>query len=136
MNKRGEERNYGVLIAAIVGIVAIVGLIILFNKGGVSGKAVDASDFAGVDQAVQQSMSAGTRCGQCSAQLDQTGQWNSKKCPYGADQETVSGYTADSAAQYCCIGECNKIGWKRCVDTCLQNAGVAFGYKPSGNELQ
>ena len=36
----GEEKEYGLLIAAIVSIVAIVGLVILFSRGAPTGKLV------------------------------------------------------------------------------------------------
>lgn len=46
MFKKAEERNYGVLMAAIVAIVAIVGMVVYFN-GGVSGAAVTDYSTAG-----------------------------------------------------------------------------------------
>ena len=128
MNKRGEDRNYGVLIAAIVAIVAIVGLIILFNKGGASGAAVDASDYAGVAEAAQASTDAGQRCGQCAQGLASNGQWDSSMCPMGPDMSSTSGYTANMALQNCCSNECNAIGWKRCMEYCRGAGNEAYGY--------
>lgn len=126
-NKKGEERNYGVLIAAIVAIVAIVGLIILFTKGGASGAAVDVSDTDAVADAVAQSMDAGARCGQCAADLTRTGVWDSSKCP-ALDQSGVSGYTPNKAMQYCCSAECETLnGWKHCQRYC-RNAATQAGY--------
>lgn len=40
MFRRGEERNYGVLIASIVAIVAIVGMVVYFSGSSVGGAAV------------------------------------------------------------------------------------------------
>jgi len=129
MNKRGEQRNYGVLIAAVVAIVAIVGLIILFNKGGASGNAVDVSDFEGVAAAEGASQEAGIRCGQCSASFQEAGAWDYKKCPLAPEMNEVSWRTPSRLAQQCCALECNQIGWKRCGDWCIQAADYAgFGY--------
>ena len=44
MFKRAEERNYGVLIASIVAIVAIVGMVVYFSGGSVGGAVVAHSD--------------------------------------------------------------------------------------------
>lgn len=67
MNKRGEERNYGVLIASIVAIVAIVGMVVYFSGGSVGGAAVYTYTDVG-DEAAQmcyaqsQSGNEYTRC--------------------------------------------------------------------------
>lgn len=125
-NKRGEERNYGVLIAAIVAIVAIVGLIILFNKGGAQGAAVDKSDLEATQEAYGLASAAGVRCGQCSATLDSTGVWDSSNCP-DIDSGTVGGYTPNQALKYCCKASCSGIGAPRCGDYCMR-AGTQAGW--------
>lgn len=133
MNKRGEERNYGVLIAAIVAIVAIVGLIILFNKGGAQGAAVDVSDPVGVDQAVALAQEAGMRCGQCVQQYMSSGVWDTSKCPYAPDFKTVSGYTDNRYMEQCCKGESYAVGWKDGYDLyCSGMAAKAWGYTRYG----
>ncbi|MBI4449202.1 hypothetical protein HY641_04210 [Candidatus Woesearchaeota archaeon] len=45
MFRRGEERNYGVLIASIVAIVAIVGMVVYFGGGSAGGAAVAYSEL-------------------------------------------------------------------------------------------
>ncbi len=51
MFRRGEERNYGVLIASIVAIVAIVGMVVYFSGGSVGGAAVMTYSGVGAEAA-------------------------------------------------------------------------------------
>ena len=129
-NKRGEERNYGVLIAAIVAIVAIVGLIILFNKGGAQGAAVDKSDLAGMEESKGMSEDAGARCGKCSLDYSTSGVWDSATCPLGPNPATETlRFSGDHMAQECCKRECNNLnGMSRCMEWCRGAASEAWGY--------
>ena len=128
-NKRGEERNYGVLIAAIVAIVAIVGLIILFNKGGAQGAAIDKSDMDAYQEGLALSSDAGARCGQCTADYANSGMWDSAKCPRQPDLSVVSGKSPSHLVQSCCKNECNAIGVARCMEYCRGAADEAgYGY--------
>ncbi|MEK6874877.1 MAG: hypothetical protein AABX52_03965 [Nanoarchaeota archaeon] len=52
-SKRGEERNYGVLIASIVAIVAIVGMVVYFSGGSLGQGAAVAYSAQGEESAAQ-----------------------------------------------------------------------------------
>jgi len=139
MNKRGEERNYGVLIAAIVAIVAIVGLIILFNKGGASGAAVDVSTPSALPPADQAAVESGVRCGECAVTYGETKVWDYNKCPRAPDVVGQNGLTDNDLTNKCCMNEglaynMNSVegSWKRWQNACNGAATERFGYARYG----
>lgn len=115
MFRRGEERNYGVLIASIVAIVAIVGMVVYFSEGSAGGAVVAYSELG--DAAYNACMSGNLPAGVNTMGLERgrDGTIEYTRCAAAVCQELCAGQ--DSSCDGYCAGRAESI---------VRNRGTAY----------